>query len=363
MSSQKEAVIFIPGFYARSKGYFLENFLAVGLTTRLENKPVEMERDEVKIAGQSGRRFTYESEAGEQKFLDVYEIFWSDLIDKLSDRSVKDQVVRGIFLFIYWFFSGIWFVARKSRLLLVQIVIILFLTVLWYYGNVVIALVAIGQNPSAFGLQVLPAEWGSTLAAYGKTLGGWPIWAVASIILSFLPTSPASLVDVMDFIARYLQDETVSTVGGIRDRIRQRVAIALGDVLKEAEYERVTVLAHSAGVLVGIDLLADYRSKISKPIRFVSMGGQIEFLSYKSTWISEEAARCLDNRLLVTWEDYYSEQDWLSTKTPTPKSGNAPKFNSSRIQLRMPLAKQITGETHDAYFFERSLLERLLEWN
>ncbi|NJN88105.1 MAG: hypothetical protein HC881_19685 [Leptolyngbyaceae cyanobacterium SL_7_1] len=108
-----EAVIFIPGFYAKSKGFVLENFLAIGLTTRLEGRQVELERDEVKIAGQSGRRFVYESVAGEPKTLDIYEIFWTDLVDKLSDRSIKDQIVRGFFLFVYWVFAGTWNMAKN----------------------------------------------------------------------------------------------------------------------------------------------------------------------------------------------------------------------------------------------------------
>jgi hypothetical protein len=362
MSSGKEAVIFIPGFYAKSKGYFLENFLAVGLTTRLEGQQVELEREEIKIEGQSGRRFVYETAEGQAKALDVYEIFWTDLVDKLSDRSIKDQIVRGIFLLIYWLFAGTWQMAKKSKLLLFEFVLTVFLVVLWYYGNVAVAFVAIGQNPSAFGLQVLPPDWAATLNSYGKALGGWPIWAIASILLSFLPVSPSSLVDMLDFTARYLQDETQSELGGIRDRIRQRVAIALTDALRNEDYERVTVLAHSGGVLVGIDLLADYRPKHSKPIRLITMGGQIELLSYRSAWVLEEAARCIDNPVVTAWEDYWTDQDWLGTKTPTPNRSDTQKFHSQRIQLRVPLIKQLTGETHAIYFFERSLLERLLNW-
>ncbi|NJN88106.1 MAG: hypothetical protein HC881_19690 [Leptolyngbyaceae cyanobacterium SL_7_1] len=196
----------------------------------------------------------------------------------------------------------------------------------------------------------------------GQNLGRVPIWAIASIVLSFLPTSPASLVDLLDFIARFLQDETEIATGGIRDRIRQRIAYALSDVLQEGNYDRVTVLAHSAGVLIGIDLLADYRPKVTKPIRFLSMGGQIELLSYRSPWIAEESIRCVENGALTSWEDFYSKQDWFSTKTPTPRSPHATKFSTLQVQLRAPLSKQLTGETHAIYFFDPGLLSRLLEW-
>ncbi len=362
MASTKEAVIFIPGFSMKSKGYYLENYLAVGLTTRLEGRQIELEGEEVKIAGQSGRRFSYESISGEQKHLDIYETYWTDLVDKLSAHTVKDQITRGLFLFIYWLFSRIWTMATKSRLLFGQFLIGISLLVFWYYGNIAIGLTAIGQNPSAFGVQFLPTEWGQALAALGKTLGGWPIWVGMSLLLSFLPIPINTVVDVTDFTTRYLEEDAEVGTGVLRDRIRQRVATALSDVIKEAEYERVTVLAHSMGVLVGIDLLGDYHPKNSKPIRYISLGGPVEFASYKAPWVMAETVKCLNNATVVTWEDYHSDQDWLCTKTPIPKSENAAKFTSQRIQIRTSFAKQLSGEAHNAYFVERSLLERLLDW-
>lgn len=364
MEARKEAVIFIPSFYSKAKGYFLDNFLALGLTTRLEGRDINLESSEVKIAGQSGKRFTFESLTGEPKIVDIYETYWTDLVDKLSEKNSKEQIFRGLFLFIYWFTSKIWLMAQRSRALLFQFLITLFLVVLWYYGSVAVALVAIGQNPSAFGLELLPPDWAQVLVRLGKQLGGWPVWATASVLLGLLPISITALVDYTDFITRYLQDDTDVELGPLRDRIRQRVAVTLKDAIEDEteQYERVTVLAHSFGVMIGVDLLADYRLKTTKPIRFISMGGSIEFLSYKSQWITEESMKCINNPIVESWYDYYSEQDWLGTKTPIPPGENSQKFQNRRIQLRVPLAKRLLGESHSAYFFERSLLEHLLEW-
>lgn len=355
-----EAIIFIPGFYAGHQNKYLDDYLLLGLTTRLEGRQVELTREDVKIQGQSGKRLLYSSIEGQNRTIDIYEAYWHDLIDPLSAKSIKDQVVKGIFLFFYWLFSGIWQMAKKSRILFFQFLILLLLNILWYYGNLTVALTTVGQNPSVFGVQ-LPLEWSTQLAEIGKFLGSWKIWIITSLILSFSPVPISSLIDLTDFTARYLQDETKAGVGGVRDKIRQRVEVILNDIMKQDEYERVTVLAHSFAVLVGIDLLADYSSKIRKPIRYISMGGAIELLSYRSAWVMEETTKCLNNQALLSWRDYYSDQDWLCTKTPTPESTQLHKFSRIKIKLRVPLAQQIIGGSHNAYFFDKGLLEDLLD--
>jgi hypothetical protein len=48
-------VVFIPGFGAKSQDYYLEKLLTIGLTSRLEDRRVDLEREAVKISGQSGK--------------------------------------------------------------------------------------------------------------------------------------------------------------------------------------------------------------------------------------------------------------------------------------------------------------------
>lgn len=359
-SPNHEAIIFIPGFYAGQKNKYLDDYLLLGLTTRLEGRQLELTQEDVKIQGQSGKRLLYSAAEGEKKYIDIYEAYWHDLIDPLSGKSIKDQVIKGIFILFYWLFSGIWRMAKKSRILLFQLLVLLLLNVLWYYGNLTVALTTIGQNPNAFGVQI-PSDWATQLAEIGRFLGSWKVWIITSLILSFSPVPISNLVDLTDFTARYLQDETQAGIGGVRDKIRQRVEVILNDVLKQNEYERITVLSHSFAVLIGIDLLADYQPKMKKPIRYISMGGAIELLSYRSAWVSEETTKCLNNPALLNWRDYYSDQDWLCTKTPTPESDQSYKFTSIKIKLRVPITQQIIGGSHNAYFFDKALLEDLLD--
>lgn len=363
MGALKEAVVFIPGFGAKSQDYYLEKLLTIGLTSRLEDRRVDLEREAVKISGQSGKRFIAYEQSGDKKILDIYEIYWLDLMEKLGEKSLKEQVFRGLYLFIFCFSSQIWSMAQQSRILLGQLMLAMFLLGLWYYGNVAIALTAIGKNPSALGdLGVsLPPEIASILTQIGESMGSWPIWVTASLLLGLLPISITNFVNQIDFTAHYLEDDVSAEVGSLRNRIRLRVKMALDDALKQGEYERVTVLAHSMGVAIAVDLLADYYNPTDIPIRVITLGGQIELFSYKTHWILEESSKCLSNPAVVSWVDFYSKQDWLCTPTPLPNKVQGHKFRSSAIRFQVPLSKQISGEPHIAYFFDHRVLENLLE--
>lgn len=356
--SAKEAIIFIPGFSTASRSQVLNDFLILGLTTRIETYQVMLEPEDIKIKGQTGKRLICQSFEDERKIIDIYESFWGDLINPLSSKSVKEQVIQGLLVLVYWLSSGMWHMARKSRLLFAQFLIVMSLNALWYYGNLLVILIAIGQNPNAFGLHV-PPDLAAQLAIIGKSMGGWSVWIITTFILSLSPVPISNLVDITDFMARYLQDETQAGFGGARDRIRQRIASVLNDVL-EQDYAKVTILAHSLGVMLGIDFIAGYRSKLGQSIRYISMGGPVELMSYKSAWVIEETEKCLNNPLLTSWTDYYSDQDWLCTKTPIPQNSQSHKLHHIKIKLRVSLAQQLVGASHNAYFFEQPLLEDLL---
>ncbi|TAD73202.1 MAG: hypothetical protein EA001_16620 [Oscillatoriales cyanobacterium] len=71
----KEAIIFIPGFHAKGKGYYLNNLLLIGLAGRLEQMDVSIDPNPVKIEGQSGRRVIVQNRAGDSKTIDIYEAY------------------------------------------------------------------------------------------------------------------------------------------------------------------------------------------------------------------------------------------------------------------------------------------------
>jgi Putative serine esterase (DUF676) len=355
----QEAIIFIPGITAKEKDYYINHYLAIGLTNRLEKQRVYLEPEEVKISGHSGRRFTYETSLGIKKIIDVYEIYWRDLIDDLNEKSIRDRVLRGIYLFLYWLVASIK-IGRMSRLFFVQILTILFLIIAWQYSTVTMALIAIGNDPNALGFHV-PSEMATTLSNLGKTLGGWPIWIITSALLTILPIPANSLINLLDFVVRYAEDETEKQLGGLRDKLRYRLVSVLDDTLNESRYEKIKVLAHSFGTVLATDLLADYQHSSLKKINFITLGSPLKMLASISSWISEEIVKCLNNKFVEKWDDFYSEQDWLCTKVPISSEMENNKFQTTSITLKVSLVKQISGASHDAYFFDKAVLQKIIE--
>lgn len=358
MNEEKEAVVFIPGFAANTKNHYLDNFLITGLTTRLEQKRILLAPDEVKVAGQSGRRFMYEME-NYRKIIDIYEVFWSDLVDPLSRKDIKKKIIGGISLFIFWISKSI-SIARKSRIFSLQIVVFMSLVIFWYYGTLVMLLTAIGNDPTVLGTQ-LPDGWASTLGQIGNNLGGWSIWVATSLLISFLSFSVDSIVDLIDFTARYMRDETSQKLGGLRDRLRRRVSTALDDVIQSNEYQKITVLSHSFGTLISTDLLADYYHPDCQSIRYITLGSPLASLTSHSKWLKSEVVRCLENNVVTTWVDFYSNQDWFCTQVPRLPSKNLDKLKSHSIGLKVSFFDQVLGASHNAYFFEKLVLEEILD--
>lgn len=215
-------------------------------------------------------------------------------------------------------------------------------------------LTAIGQDNKFFGFEIAP-KLAKEIGNFGEKMGGWSVWLVASALLSLIPVNAG--VDIFDFARRYLEDDTDGRI--LRAKIRQRISVILDDVLNENIYDRVTVLAHSFGVVIATDMLADYQH--SKPIRYISMGGALKALSYKSEWVEKEIKKCLSNDSLEVWIDCYSDQDWLCTKTPIPDGCSSKKIQYKKNNLKFSLLKQISGKSHEHYFTDENVLKTILD--
>jgi hypothetical protein len=356
MSDSKEAVVFVHGFYLGKERDFFLNSFAAGFTEQLENIKVE-ELGEVKIAGNVGRSFQFHLDETHVRVVDVYDAYWADLIDKkLSEDSLKNRVFRGIYLLFYWFFTKNWLAIKDSPPLLIGLGIALLLWIFWYYGTIAVAFVAIGQDPDALGFP-LPEGWSDSISSLGKQMGGLPVWLILSGLLSFIPIN--IYADVADFTTRYLDDSSEGKV--IRAKIRKRVSDTLNNVLNDNSYNKITVVAHSFGVVVATDILADYHQ--SKPIQYITLGSALKFLVHKSRWIEKEIHKCLNNETIKSWIDFYSDQDWLCTKVPIPKGSSSEKIKHKKNKLKFSLLKQLNGKSHDHYFTDEDVLKTILNPN
>ncbi|MBD2245198.1 hypothetical protein [Nostoc sp. FACHB-888] len=359
MENEKQAIIFIPGFDANTQNYYIEHYLGIGLTSRLEGKKITLDSEDIKIAGQSGKRFIYYIDKKHKKTIDVYEVYWTDLADSLTKESQKKQLILGFDLFLFWlpkFFT----IASKSKIFLIQINLFLVLMLAWYYGIVVMLLTAIGSDPNILGTKI-PEGWAKNLGEIGKSFGGWSVWIIVSILLNLLPGSVNLIIDLVHFLKRYIQDETEKGLGGIRDRIRQRLNTVINDVLNEASYTKVKVLAHSVGTLIATDTLADYQPDELKKIHYITLGSPLEALTYKSVWLQQEIDKCLQNEFIETWSDFYSDQDWLCSKVPISNGENRSKIEFMPLSLRVSWLNQLLGKSHNAYFFDSKVLSKIIE--
>ncbi|MDJ0553569.1 MAG: hypothetical protein QNJ68_03835 [Microcoleaceae cyanobacterium MO_207.B10] len=215
---------------------------------------------------------------------------------------------------------------------------------------------AIGESGSFFG-QPLPAELAEFIGKLGQNISSLSVWVIVSIILTFYPIEP--IIDIFYFVTKYL----ILNADGIniRSKIRHRVIPVIDDVL--ANYQQVTIVSHSFGVIIGTDILADYQN--NKSLNYLTLGGVLKILSYKSRWILKEIEKCCNNQILLSWTDYYSQKDWFAAKTPQPKTTNSHsiQITSHQMPIYCSIWEQLSGKTHSLYLYNPTWIVDLLKLN
>lgn len=285
----KEAVVFVSGFDAQCQNYFLDNFLVPGLLTQLEDLNIKLDPEDIKIPGQTGKRFYCQLKA-DHKIIDIYEVYWNDLVDHLSSKDTKQKFGRGLSMIFYWLVYN-WKIMKISPAFFFQTSIILVLVLLWYFGIVVLFLAAIANQPeltsSPFLNNILdPAtQW----ATNGF---GWQVWLVISALLTFLPLPINFIVDLTYFLTCYLRNESIKGKPPLRALLRNRVKQAVDNVNSEGSYEKVTILSHSLGGLIATDFLADYHDQENRRFHFITWGSALESSSTVAAWLKSEIKKC-----------------------------------------------------------------------
>lgn len=348
----REAILIIPGLEVLPRNAARDR-LALGLRHAAERFHA---RDEGE-PGEARHSLNAALPEGGGVVLDLYEAYWLDLVPRQSEEKPLRRLLSGLDLLRYWFFSPVWRAFRHPAMILNGILSAALLLA-WYYGVVVAGFAAMGAE-SALTCPDLaePALWLNQPAAcmgkLGSSMGGWQVWAAMSAVLALVPV--AQLVDISWFTKRYLQNERDAQGMGCRDRIRSRVREALVELLEQPGYRSVTVVAHSFGSIVAMDLLADLRP--TRPVRLLTLGSPAELLAYRSHWMREEIRRCLDSPAISQWWDFHSRQDWMAAPVPGHKSRHA--AHSIPVEREDSLRQRLMGETHKAYFGERQVVETL----
>jgi hypothetical protein len=353
----KEAIILVSAFGTQCQNFYLDNFLVPGLLSQLEDVDIKLDPEDVKIPGQTGKRFLCQLENGD-KTIDVYEVYWQDLINRLSAQDIKSKFIRGMGMIFYWFGCSLK-IMKTSPVFFIQISIILILVLLWYYGVVILILAGLSEQVSLNSVSFLQNTLGQ-ISDFATTGNGWQIWLFISAMLALLPKSINLVIDFTDCLTNYLRDESIQGKPPIRALFRNRLKQVVDNVSSEESYDRVTILGHSMGSLIATDFLADYQDRQGKQLRFITWGSALETTSSVADWMKLELQKCLENPYIYQWEDFYSNQDWFCSKVPVLNEQTASKIVSKKVSFRVSLIKQISGASHMEYFFDSKVLRHLV---
>jgi hypothetical protein len=117
-------------------------------------------------------------------------------------------------------------------------------------------------------------------------------------------------------------------------------------------------VAHSFGVVIGTEYLAKYNSKSNRNIRYISLGGPLLMVAAKSDRVAEAISQVTENQNIVSWVDYFSNQDWLCTFSPVNSA--ATNYSSHPITSSVSFDEKIKGASHDLYFQDLDVLEAIV---
>ncbi|MDQ2687608.1 MAG: hypothetical protein M3Y28_07060 [Armatimonadota bacterium] len=383
-----EAVIFIPGFNSTEQDAIRDRYLIPGLAgypyADPEDPAVTIEpEDPAPVKGVAApRRLTVKvpaaagggtGTAGGTKQVDVYEAFWGDLVGSLSQEPLDQRLRDATTLLGFWITTPAW---REKRLFL-GFVSTLLMMMLWYVSTAVALIAAVSRDPKQLGLftPLRPAaqgikDWLNThpgllgawatgelhaLVDQAGRVPGWGIWGVLGVL--FVVLHIAAAVDVADFARRYLQDCAIAGGGPLQRKVHARLGGVLAAVCGSGRYERVTVVSHSLGVLVGTELMADCpATECPVALRYLSLGGSLSFLALRSPRIGDFARECA--RKVPRWTEFNSPSDWIGSDRPVlPDSGG---FRTRMIPLPGSLLRRLSGKTHSDYFRRDEVLADIL---
>ncbi|MCE9672157.1 lipase family protein [Myxococcus stipitatus] len=372
MPASRDAIVLVHGLGSKERDFAREQLLQ-GLLQVPESATVT-QQSPVAVQGVEGLQLLVtHAEDGAQRQLDLYEAFWGDLAPSLAQADIKTRMLGGLELLPYWLLSGVWRGIAQRKALTVSMLVGMFLLVAWYWSTLALFFTAVGQDPSLLGAGTpaglpVPTSTGTVagdllkqvstwLGIAGAWMGGWRVWAAVSIIVGLLPVN--GLVDIADFARRYLTDARMGeNPVGLRSKLRLRINGTLRAVVESGHYSRVTVVAHSMGTAIAVDVLANYRSPSKTQLRLVTLGGPLELLARRAKWVTEEIESCVQNPRVTQWADFYSKDDWFCTQTPFTNA--EPRLTHTCIEQRASFGSRLSGATHYRYLVNPTVLALLL---
>lgn len=383
--SSKRAIVLVPGLIESERDE-QRDYLVNGLCGVSESMRVDRVGPAT-VDGASGVRLRATDPRSESTgSVDVFEAYWYDLVHRLSRKPLRTRMVRGTFLLPYWLQGSLLRHFNAHKFLMVNLTLGSLLLILWYVSTVGL-LLALGDElipnvipfdvPNHGATQPVLERWIkwiktcvlTPLDTFATTYFA-PLWAFVAVLSYLVPVN--LLVDVADFSKRYLMNETEDEGSplGLRDKLRNRVRDTVIPVCESGAYDGVTVVAHSFGCAVAVDVLADLSVPADVDLHLVTMGSPLELLVQRSSWVRHEIRRCASQSSLTAWDDVYSNADWFCTRTPfddldvddsdVDNGDGRPNLRSHRVLMDATLQDKLAVRTHRRYVSSPLVVDTLL---
>ena len=357
----KEALIVIPGFDSKEVGYALnrtvdklaseQSIATVNKVSTPENPA--MQRLEVTYA-----------DTGEKKEIDVYEIYWGDIINQnYSDNlPVWKKVVFGLELIFFWLFSPVWKAAFKNKWMFIGIAFSGLVITFWYVSIVGVFISALDSTQVLDSIKMifqepLPEEemrMGLSVEELPKLVSNLftEIFLIAGIVIGLFPTLMNLILKVSGFSMKFIKSQLV------RDDVKNRVQTQMNAINKDGSYERVTLFAHSLGVIPALEFLSDYNSNNNIEVRCITIGSAVSFMANKAKIFRDYAKKVINNDKVTEWADFFSKEDWLCSYESIGKPGD--RFYSEEIKMDSSWLSRMSTKPHTEYFNHSKVIEKLI---
>jgi hypothetical protein len=360
----KEALIVIPGLDSKEVGFALnrvvenitnqQSLATVNKISTPENP--NMERIEITL-----------EDTGEQKQIDIYEVFWGDVINKnySPDLPIFKKVIFGLELILFWLISPIWKGARKNTWMFIGICFSGLLLVAWYISIVGIFISAVDSTEivdslkAAFFDRPVAEEdhmrMGLSFKELPKLVSTFftELFLVIGIVLGLFPATLNLILRVSGFCMKFIKSKL------LRDDVKNRIQSQMNAICKDPSYDRVTVFSHSLGVAPALDFLSTYENPSNKRIRSITVGGAISFLSHKTPIFKKYIDDCVTNNHIEEWQDYFSKEDWLCSYKSINEYGD--RFNSENLEMDSSWMHRFSTTNHKKYFEHSTVIEKLIK--
>ena len=358
----KEALIVIPGFDSREVGFAL-NRVVDKISSEQSVATVNKIHTPENPNMQSLEVTFFDS--GQKKQIDVYEVFWGDIIHQnyTEDVPVWKKMVFGLELIFFWFFSPIWKASYKNKWMFAGITFSGIIITFWYISIIGVFISALDSTQVLDSIKAIFMEAPSDEDSMrmGLSVKELPrlvskffteIFLIAGVIIGFFPTLRSLILKVSGFSMKFIKSQLV------RDDVKNRIMSQMNAIHQAGGYDRVTLFAHSLGVIPTLDFLSDYNSVHERKIRCVTIGSAVSFFSNKAKIFREHVNATMNNPKVTEWADYFSKADWLCSYESIGEPGD--RVFSKEIKMDSSWLNKMSTKPHKDYFNHSVVMEKLI---